>query len=157
MTRLPCLLLVASPLCMGCDPNPPREAFGCNDPTPAIPLVYVVQESEDGLSCVRLDFREDEGSVVVPGVDVTGGWQLVSAIRVTSDCAAVLDRVRNMELEPSATRAERGSGQVDIEGTTVGRAVVDLEFGTAPDGSLNPSTVSVSAEGVETDEACPLP
>jgi len=151
------LLVAATLFCLGCDPNPPRRAYGCSDPTPAIPLVYVVQDSTDQLACVRLDLRRDEGSIEVPGIRVTGGWQLVTAIRVTSACDHILGRVRILELEPSATRAERGTGHVDLEGSTVADMAVDLEFAAAPDGSLDPSTIYLSAAGVETNEPCPLP
>lgn len=142
----------------GCAPStpPPRPAVGCLGPQLAVYIARLVQESEDGTACVRLDFAIDGG-----GDDprfpsepaITGPLSFHGAFRVSRACEDVVidDVLRDASVTPSGTVR----GEVEATAVTLVRAVLEVDFDAAPDGSLPAQTIGISAADVDISERCP--
>jgi hypothetical protein len=138
---------------------PPRPAEFCWDTRAAAPVALLVQDSDSGESCIRVDLmRAPESSSELP-VTVEGPWYLYRVVRATGACENY-PWPRDIALNPTTVFASREgtAGSLRLDEDSVLSASVTAAFPAAMDGSLGATEETVAAQDVPlTEEACGQP
>jgi len=152
-------LLALAAFVGGCEPPPPepRPAIGCQDITRAESVYYLVQDAAESGACVQLEFQPTVPGMPSEGIESMGPLIFTAGYRYPGPCGAMRPDFARTAYPLSPLEGASGTTDAVADGDDATLSVnLDLEFGPAPDGSMQAGPEVVVAADVFVSTPCSL-